>query len=171
MKQDNSITLSPQSPCCVCILESLYDSELRGSMTKLIKLSNQYHCEMLLNHFLGFNPLELFISVIKYALHDLKKTDVHAWLWFGLSELQEEKVELRDEKVRLKTEKERMEQVLKASSTAPTFIPHPAAASAVFQAAYKTVPYANYLPVGMWRWLPPVTMDTSQDHVLRPPVA
>ena len=80
-------------------------------------------------------------------------------------------MELRDEKVRLKTEKERMEQLLKATSTAPTFIPHPAAASAAFQAAYKTIPYAGYLPVGMWQWLPRAALDTSQDHVLRPPVA
>jgi len=85
--------------------------------------------------------------------------------------MQEEKVELRDEKVRLKTEKEHMEQLLKATSTTPTFIPHPAAASTVFQAAYKTVPYVNYLPVGIWQWLPPAALDTSQDHVLRPPVA
>lgn len=87
-----------------------------------------------------------------------------------MSELQEEKLELRDEKVRLKAEKERIEQTLKATSTAPMFIPHPAAAAA-YHAAYKTISYPNYIPISMWQWLPPAVLDTSQDHVLRPPVA
>lgn len=87
-----------------------------------------------------------------------------------IKSLKEEKSELRDEKVRLKAEKDRIERMLNATSTRPTFITHPAA-SATFHAGYKTVPYANYLPVGMWQWLPPAALDTSQDHALRPPVA
>ncbi|ONK62037.1 uncharacterized protein A4U43_C08F36140 [Asparagus officinalis] len=88
----------------------------------------------------------------------------------NIKSLKEEKLELRDEKVRLKAEKERIEQMLKAANTAPTFIPYPPASNAAF-ASYKTVAYPSYVPVGTWQWLPTAELDTSQDHVLRPPVA
>ncbi|XWS15568.1 hypothetical protein CRYUN_Cryun34aG0011600 [Craigia yunnanensis] len=35
----------------------------------------------------------------------------------------------------------------------------------------KLVPYFGYPGVSMWQFLPPSTVDTSQDHILRPPVA
>ncbi|THU60978.1 hypothetical protein C4D60_Mb07t18430 [Musa balbisiana] len=85
-----------------------------------------------------------------------------------------EKLELRDEKMRLKAEKERTEQMLKAISTTPQFMTQPATAtphSASVAARIKTIPHPNYMPMGMWRWIPPAALDTSQDHVLRPPVA
>nr|XP_009409049.1 PREDICTED: transcription factor bHLH115-like isoform X1 [Musa acuminata subsp. malaccensis] len=88
--------------------------------------------------------------------------------------LQAEKLELRDEKMRLKAEKERTEQMLKAISTTPQFMTQPAAAtphSASVAAHIKTIPHPSYMPMGMWRWIPPAALDTSQDHVLRPPVA
>ncbi|URD85285.1 HLH [Musa troglodytarum] len=85
-----------------------------------------------------------------------------------------EKVELRDERTRLKAEKARMEEMLKVISTTPQFITQPAAATfhETSAAAHsKTIPYPNYLPMGMWQWTAPAAIDTSQDHVLRPPVA
>ncbi|KAG9453086.1 hypothetical protein H6P81_005990 [Aristolochia fimbriata] len=94
-----------------------------------------------------------------------------------IKNLKAEKLELRDEKVRLKAEKEKMEQLLKGTSVPSPFIPHPAAAfhhaaaAAAFATNNKTVPFANYPPLAMWQWMPPASLDTSQDHVLRPPVA
>ncbi|XP_077217105.1 transcription factor bHLH115-like isoform X3 [Tasmannia lanceolata] len=83
-----------------------------------------------------------------------------------------EKMELRDEKVKLKAEKEKMEKILKGMSVPSPFMPHPAAfQAAAFAANNKTTPYSNYPPMAMWQWLPPASLDTSQDHVLRPPVA
>ncbi|KAJ8480143.1 hypothetical protein OPV22_023870 [Ensete ventricosum] len=92
----------------------------------------------------------------------------------AIKNLKAEKLELRDEKLRLKAEKEQIEQMLKATRTAPQFITQPTAATlhAASVAAYsKTIPYPNYLPADMWQWIPPAALDTSQDHVLRPPVA
>ncbi|RWW20312.1 hypothetical protein BHE74_00031250 [Ensete ventricosum] len=91
-----------------------------------------------------------------------------------IKSLKAEKLELRDEKMRLKAEKEQTEQMLKAISTTPQFMTQPAVAaphSASVAALIKTVPYPNYMSMGMWRWIPPAALDTSQDHVLRPPVA
>ena len=102
--------------------------------------------------------------------------------------VQAEKTELRDEKLRLKEEKEKLEQQLKSLPPAAGFMPH-AAMQAAAAAAYAaqasavnaaakavvlphTAPYTQPPPpVAMWQWLPPAAVDTSQDHVLRPPVA
>ena len=36
----------------------------------------------------------------------------------------------------------------------------------------KLFPFIGYHPsVAMWQFMPPAAVDTSQDHVLRPPVA
>ncbi|XP_068643877.1 transcription factor ILR3-like [Aristolochia californica] len=92
-----------------------------------------------------------------------------------IKNLKAEKTELRDEKVRLKAEKEKMEQLLKGMSVPSPFMPHPAAAfhaaAAAFATNNKAVPFPNYPPIAMWQWMPPASLDTSQDHVLRPPVA
>ncbi|CAM8900838.1 hypothetical protein QQ045_010481 [Rhodiola kirilowii] len=115
-----------------------------------------------------------------------------------IKELKVEKNELRDEKQRLKAEKEILEQQLKVMSTQPAYLPQPApipaafapqaAAAAAFAAqgqaaaaAYaaqgqaaanaKLVPFVGYPGVAMWQFMPPASVDTSQDHVLRPPVA
>ncbi|KAI3977928.1 hypothetical protein MKX01_036768 [Papaver californicum] len=88
--------------------------------------------------------------------------------------IREEKSELREEKVRLKAETEKMDKTLKEMGM-PSPILSPLAAfheSAAFSTAGKTVPYQiNYPPIAMWKWIPPSSLDTSQDHVLRPPVA
>ncbi|KAK7328030.1 hypothetical protein VNO77_22124 [Canavalia gladiata] len=83
-----------------------------------------------------------------------------------INELKAEKNELRDEKQRLKAEKDNLEQKLKAQ---PSFMPtFPAPGQVV---GTKVVPFMGYPGVAMWQFLPPAAVDTSQDHVLRPPVA
>jgi hypothetical protein len=93
--------------------------------------------------------------------------------------VQTEKNELRDEKSRLKAEKERLEQQVKAMTIPTGYMPHPAAvhaAAAAFAAqsqaaSNKAAQMAAYPGMAMWQWMPPAAVDTSQDHVLRPPVA
>lgn len=107
----------------------------------------------------------------------LKESNDH--LQETIKDLKAEKNELRDEKLRLKAEKERLEQQVKAMTLPSGFVPHPAAfhaAAAAFAAqsqaaANKTMPVPGYPGMAMWQWMPPAVVDTSQDHVLRPPVA
>lgn len=96
----------------------------------------------------------------------------------AIKDLKAEKNELRDEKLRMKAEKEKLEQQVKAMALPTGFVPHPAAfhAAAAFAAqsqaaANKTMPVPGYPGMAMWQWMPPAVVDTSQDHVLRPPVA
>ncbi|KAL6553428.1 Transcription factor ilr3 [Orobanche gracilis] len=107
-----------------------------------------------------------------------KLKDSNSNLQEKIKELKAEKNELRDEKQRLKAEKENLEQQLKTMSahrptgyfTVPPAIP--ASFAAQSQAAgNKLVPIISYPGVAMWQFLPPAAVDTSQDHVLRPPVA
>ncbi|KAF5185563.1 transcription factor ILR3-like, partial [Thalictrum thalictroides] len=93
-----------------------------------------------------------------------------------IKELKSEKNELRDEKQRLKAEKEKLEQQVKAMSSQPSFLPHPSAIPAAYAAhgqapGNKLMPCFSYPGVAMWQFMPPAAVDTSQDHVLRPPVA
>ncbi|EFJ35991.1 hypothetical protein SELMODRAFT_165311 [Selaginella moellendorffii] len=109
----------------------------------------------------------------------------------GIKELKAEKNELREEKMRLKSEKDRLEQQLKTMAMPPSFMPHPAAAlhahhaaaaAAAFHAQIQAAstktggasaagPLPGFPGMAMWQWMPPAVVDTSQDHVLRPPVA
>ncbi|KAK1299375.1 hypothetical protein QJS10_CPB14g00710 [Acorus calamus] len=92
----------------------------------------------------------------------------------SIKNLKAEKVELRDEKVSLKAEKEKIEQLLRGMSiSVPPFIPHPATAfhASPFTTGAKAITYPNYIPMAMWQWIPQIALDTTQDHVLRPPVA
>lgn len=73
-------------------------------------------------------------------------------------------------------EKEKLEQQLKSVNAQPGFLPHPSAIPAAFAAqgqapGNKLVPFIGYPGVAMWQFMPPAAVDTSQDHVLRPPVA
>nr|WIE96082.1 basic helix-loop-helix transcription factor [Loropetalum chinense var. rubrum] len=93
-----------------------------------------------------------------------------------IKELKAEKNELRDEKQRLKADKEKLEQQVKSIGAQPSFLPHPSAMSAAFAAqgqagGNKLMPFISYPGVAMWQFMPPAAVDTSQDHVLRPPVA
>ncbi|CAN6442835.1 unnamed protein product [Victoria cruziana] len=102
-----------------------------------------------------------------------KLMDANSTLRESIKNLKAEKVELREEKVRLKGEKERMEQAVKCTSMPSTIVAHPATAyhGAAHPENTKAVVYPNYSPVEMWQWIHPAVLDTSQDHVLRPPVA
>ncbi|XP_044472722.1 transcription factor ILR3 [Mangifera indica] len=104
-----------------------------------------------------------------------KLKDSNSSLQEKIKELKAEKNELRDEKQRLKAERERLEQQLKAVNMQPSFLPPPAipaAFAAQGQApGNKLVPFISYPGVAMWQFMPPAAVDTSQDHVLRPPVA
>ncbi|WCJ31300.1 basic helix-loop-helix (bHLH) DNA-binding superfamily protein [Euphorbia peplus] len=105
-----------------------------------------------------------------------KLKDSNSSLQEKIKELKTEKNELRDEKQRLKAEKEKLEQQLKAVNAQPSFMTPPAipAAFAAAQAqapGNKLVPFIGYPGVAMWQFMPPAALDTSQDHVLRPPVA
>lgn len=86
--------------------------------------------------------------------------------------MQEEKQELRGEKNLLKTEKEKIEQLVKSRVPVPAaFVP---AASAYHGGGAKKLmgfPGTPYGGFPMWQWISPTVMDTTQDHVLRPPVA
>lgn len=82
-------------------------------------------------------------------------------------ELKLEKSELREEKAVLRQERGGLEQQLKAWQSLGVYPgmapqPHP---------TYKpqAVP-ATYPPVA-WGWMPPSSLDTSRDHILRPPAA
>lgn len=96
-----------------------------------------------------------------------------------IKDLKNEKNELREEKTRLKADKERLEQQVKAMTIPAGYMPHPAAlhaAVAAFAAqtqaaSNKAAQIAGYPGMAMWQWMPPAAVDTSQDHVLRPPVA
>nr|WIE96185.1 basic helix-loop-helix transcription factor [Loropetalum chinense var. rubrum] len=105
-----------------------------------------------------------------------KLKDSNSNLQEKIKELKAEKNELRDEKQRLKAEKEKLEQQLKTMNTQPGFLPPPPTMPAAFAAqaqagGNKLVPFISYPGVAMWQFMPPAAVDTSQDHVLRPPVA
>ncbi|KAI4366129.1 hypothetical protein MLD38_022047 [Melastoma candidum] len=105
-----------------------------------------------------------------------KLKDSNQSLHDKIKEVKVEKNELRDEKQRLKSEKERLEDRLKALTTQTSFMPPPSAIPAMFAPQVqapgnKLVPLIRYPGVAMWQFMPPATVDTSQDHMLRPPVA
>lgn len=93
-----------------------------------------------------------------------------------IKELKAEKNELRDEKQRLKAEKEKLEQRVRSLTGQPAYLAHPTAMRAAFSAqeqasGNKLMPFVGYPSVAMWQFMPSSVVDTSQDHVLRPPVA
>ncbi|KAJ4851275.1 hypothetical protein Tsubulata_019968 [Turnera subulata] len=93
-----------------------------------------------------------------------------------IKELKAEKNELRDEKQRLKAEKEKLEQQVATISSPPGLLHPTPAISASFAAqgkvaGNKLMHFVGYPSVAMWQFMPPAVVDTSQDHVLRPPVA
>ncbi|XP_054815067.1 transcription factor ILR3-like [Prosopis cineraria] len=114
------------------------------------------------------------VTQLRVEAEKLKDSNMN--LQEKIKELKAEKNELRDEKQRLKAEKEKLEQQLKAINVQPGFMPPPPAIPAAFAAqgqapGSKLVPFIGYPGVAMWQFMPPASVDTSQDHVLRPPVA
>ncbi|GMI91487.1 basic Helix-Loop-Helix 105, iaa-leucine resistant3 [Hibiscus trionum] len=93
-----------------------------------------------------------------------------------INELKAEKNELRDEKQRLKTEKDNLERQVKTLGSQQGFVPQAPVIPTPFSTPSqvvggKLVPFVGYPGVSMWQFLPPAAVDTSQDHILRPPVA
>ncbi|KAK7272314.1 hypothetical protein RJT34_28827 [Clitoria ternatea] len=87
-----------------------------------------------------------------------------------VKELKAEKNELRDEKNRLKEEKEKLEQHVKLTNVQPSFLPQaPDGKGQV--SSHKLIPFIGYPGMAMWQFMPPAAVDTSKDHLLRPPVA
>ncbi|KAK0600390.1 hypothetical protein LWI29_014490 [Acer saccharum] len=100
-----------------------------------------------------------------------KLKDSNSGLQEKIKELKAEKNELRDEKQRLKAEKEKLEQQVKAMNAQPSFLHPPPAIPAAFAAqgqapGNKLVPFLSYPGVAMWQFMPPASVDTSQDHVV-----
>ncbi|XP_010262298.1 PREDICTED: transcription factor bHLH104-like [Nelumbo nucifera] len=108
------------------------------------------------------------LNQLRTEAQELK--DANEKLQEDIKNLKAEKNELREEKLLLKADKERMEQQLKTMSIMPTgFVPP---VPATYQAgANKLMTYPSFGGFPMWQWIPPAVLDTSQDHVLRPPVA
>lgn len=93
-----------------------------------------------------------------------------------VDELKAEKNELRDEKQKLRAEKDILEQQVKVLSSQPGFYPQLSAIPSPFAAqphvfGSKLMPFVGYSGTPMWHFVPPASVDTSEDHVLRPPVA
>nr|XP_043612826.1 transcription factor ILR3-like [Erigeron canadensis] len=93
-----------------------------------------------------------------------------------IKELKAEKNELRDEKQRLKVEKDKLEQQMKSMNCQPSCLALPTAMRSAFAAqeqaaGNKLMPFVGYPGVAMWQFMPSSVVDTSHDHVLRPPVA
>eukprot|EP00898_Chlorokybus_atmophyticus_P001407 jgi/Chlat1/2267/Chrsp17S02574 len=111
------------------------------------------------------------VEALREDVRQLREANVR--LMDANRDLKAEKNELRDEKAALKAEKVRLDHQLKQWSA---MAPPGAAAAAAAAAAppgvptHKTQPMIMPMPMA-WHWLPPQILDTSQDHVLRPPVA
>ncbi|CAL0321847.1 unnamed protein product [Lupinus luteus] len=100
-----------------------------------------------------------------------KLKEMHDELLLKVRELKAEKKELRDEKNVLKADKEKLEQQVKLTNVQPRFLPHPAVAKGADAANHKLMPFVGYPGIAMWQFMPPAIVDTSKDHLLRPPVA
>nr|CAN61035.1 hypothetical protein VITISV_041750 [Vitis vinifera] len=117
-------------------------------------------------------------SILSDAIHVLNQLRTEARELKGKTQklrediktLKAEKSELREEKLILKADKEKMQQRVKAMNVVPPgYVPaHPLAYQA---GANKMVGFPGYGGFQMWQWIPQTVLDTSQDHVLRPPVA
>ncbi|XP_051151913.1 transcription factor ILR3-like [Andrographis paniculata] len=108
-----------------------------------------------------------------------KLKDLNVNLRENIKELKAEKNELRDEKQKLRTERENLEKQVKTvygPNPQPGFLPPPPAVHAAFAAqsqasSNKLMPFIGYPSIAMWQFMSPAAVDTSEDHILRPPVA
>ncbi|CAN8258391.1 unnamed protein product [Cochlearia groenlandica] len=123
------------------------------------------------------------VKQLRGETHELKETNQK--LIEEIKSLKAEKSELREEKLVLKSDKEKIEQQLKTTMTVPSpgfmppvspgFMPsHPSAAAAAAYHHNKMAVYPSYgyypnMP--MWPYLHPTELDTSHDHLKRPPAA
>ncbi|GKD98761.1 transcription factor ILR3-like protein [Tanacetum coccineum] len=120
-------------------------------------------------------------KLAQLRLEAQKLKDSNTQIQENIKEMKTEKTELRDEKQRLKAVKEDLEQKVKSMNTQPSFMIPPPGIQAAYHAAIaaaqgqtmgnKLVPVFSYPGMAMSRFMPQAAVDTSQDHVLRPPVA
>ncbi|KAK9051764.1 hypothetical protein SSX86_028392 [Deinandra increscens subsp. villosa] len=109
-------------------------------------------------------------KVIQLREEALKLKESTQDLQAKINELKVEKNELRDEKQKLKAEKDRLEQQVKAFSRPPATSPFfPYSGSPIVDG--KFVPIMGYHGVPMWPFTPIPAVDTSEDHILRSPLA
>ncbi|CAM8930750.1 unnamed protein product [Rhodiola kirilowii] len=88
-----------------------------------------------------------------------------------IKNLKAEKHQLRGEKNMLKVEKEKIEQQVKSRAAVHTAFMPATTAYPVGTKKMMGFPATPYGGFPMWQWISPTVMDTTQDHVLRPPVA
>lgn len=140
-------------------------------MTKCVDFSNDMN---LMKCALVLRTKKYYLNVAKWVegpifLGEIPLLSLRSFI------VQAEKNELRDEKQKLKNEKESLEQQLKITNAPPAFFPPPAMPASFVAPSQgpgnKLVPVISYPGVAMWQFMPPAAVDTSQDHVLRPPVA
>ncbi|GAB4836063.1 hypothetical protein Ancab_000980 [Ancistrocladus abbreviatus] len=87
-----------------------------------------------------------------------------------IKSLKAEKNKLRQEKLQLKENKEKIEQQIQTMAVAPSgLLPTQTAICHAIPTKVRAFPGYGGFP--MWQWISPAALDTSQDHVLRPPVA
>lgn len=114
------------------------------------------------------------IAQLRSEVHKLQESNED--LQLKIKDLKAEKNEHRDEKNKLKAEKEKLEQQVKSLIAQPSF-PSPASlleaafAAKAQSAGNKLMPLIGYPGVAMWQFMQPAVVDTSQDHILHPPVA
>ncbi|KAL5573222.1 hypothetical protein UlMin_022819 [Ulmus minor] len=93
-----------------------------------------------------------------------------------IKELKVEKNELRDERQRLKEDNDRLVLQVRAMTAQNSFLTHSSAMSTALTpqgqaTSNRLPPFISYPGLTMWQMIPSTTLDTSQDHVLHPPVA
>ncbi|GAB4858127.1 hypothetical protein Ancab_039431 [Ancistrocladus abbreviatus] len=87
-----------------------------------------------------------------------------------IKSLKGEKNKLRQEKLQLKENKEKIEQQIQTMVVAPSGLLPPQTAIC-HSIPMKVMAFPGYGGLPMWQWISPAALDTSQDHVLPPPVA
>nr|GLL22979.1 transcription factor bHLH115-like [Ipomoea trifida] len=114
------------------------------------------------------------VTSLRTEIQKLKESNLE--MVEKIHELKAEKMELRDEKQKLKEDKRKLEQQVNAAA----MFAKPAAASfshpilnleGQVAAGKKMMPVVGYPGFAMWQFMQPTIVDTSQDHVLHPPVA
>ncbi|KAL9686618.1 hypothetical protein QQ045_031011 [Rhodiola kirilowii] len=116
------------------------------------------------------------IRLVTQLQEETYKQESNENLQHKITELKAEKSELRDDKLRLKMEKEKLEMQVKVFAMQPSFLPYPSTIPDPFATqtqfgSGEFVPYISYPGMPVWPFMPAATVDTSQNHVLRPPVA
>ncbi|XP_019192948.1 PREDICTED: transcription factor bHLH115-like [Ipomoea nil] len=112
------------------------------------------------------------VTSLRTEIEKLKESNLE--LVEKIHELKAEKMELRDEKQKLKEDKMKLEQQVNGAAmfAKPASFSHPILnLEGQVAAGKKMMPVVGYPGFAMWQFMQPTIVDTSQDHVLHPPVA